>query len=36
MAGLVAILWLVSGPFCGHSLCHTWPRGSRELLLGFE
>ena len=40
MAGLVACLWLVSRPFCGlffgHSICHTWPRGSRVLLLGFE
>ena len=30
MAGLVAYLWLVSGPFCGlfcgHSICPTWPR----------
>ena len=40
MAGLVACLWLVSGLFCGlfygHSISHTWPRGSMVLLLGFE
>ena len=40
MAGLVAYLWLASGSFCGlfceHSICHTWPQGSRVLLLGFE
>ena len=23
MTGLVAFLWLISGPFCGHSICHT-------------
>ena len=37
MAGLIACLWLVSGPFCGlfcgHSICHTWPQGSRVSLL---
>ena len=36
MAGLVAYLWLVSGPFCGlflgHSICHNMPRGSRVSL----
>ena len=40
MAGLVVDLWLVTGSFyglfCGNSICHTWPRGSRVLLLGFE
>ena len=33
---VVACLWLVSGPFCGHSICHTWIRESRVLLLDFE
>ena len=27
---------IVSGPFCGHSICHTWPQGSRVLFLDFE
>ena len=40
MDGLIACLWLVSGPFYGpfygHSICHTWPQVSRMLLLGFE
>ena len=36
MVGLVACLWLVSKSFCGHSTCHTLPRGSRVLMLGFE
>ena len=32
MASLVAYLWLVLGPFCGHSTHHVWLRGSRVLL----
>ena len=36
MAGLVACLWLVLGPFYGHSISRTWPQGSRVLLPGFE
>ena len=40
MAGLEACLKIVSRPFyelfCGHSISHTWLRGSRVLLLGFE
>ena len=40
MAGFVACLWLFSRPFyllfCGHSIFHTLPRGSRVLLLSFE
>ena len=36
MVGLVAYLWLVSGPFCGYSICHIWPGGSRVLVFGFE
>ena len=40
MACLVAFLWLVSGLFCGlfcgNSIYHTWPGGSRVLLLSFE
>ena len=36
MASSGNLLWLVSGPFYGHSICHTWPRESRVLLLDFE
>ena len=32
-----SLLWLVfCGLFFGHSICHTLPRGSRVLLIGFE
>ena len=40
MAGFVACLWLVSRPFCGlfcgHSICHTLPQGSKVSLLSFQ